>query len=64
VQEWVEGEHTECPVLIANENSDVFRAYNYAEKGILPHSGGWAEQPAVLMRLVNIVKEVSANVGQ
>jgi len=33
----------------------VFRAANFAEKNILPHSGGWADQPAKLMRYIEII---------
>jgi hypothetical protein len=56
VQEWVEGYETECPVQWIAEYSLVFRAYNYSEQGILPHSGGWADQPAKLMDMIAIVK--------
>jgi len=38
-----------------NEFSQVFIAANHAEKGTLPHAGGWADQPAKLMRFVDIV---------
>jgi len=58
VQEWVEGEETECPVLFINEYAEAFKARKMLEKGILPHSGGYAEQPALLMRCVNIINEV------
>jgi hypothetical protein len=35
--------------------STVFNAVNYYDKGHLPHSGGWAEQPAALMMMVETV---------
>ena len=55
VQEWVDGYTTECPVQWVNEYSVVFQAYNYSDKGIMPNSGGWSEQPAKLMRFVDLV---------
>lgn len=53
--EWVSGLVTECcPVLWLDDYTQVVRAHQYLDKGILPHSGGWAEQPAVLMQLVDV----------
>jgi len=55
--EWVNGLVTECcPVLWLEEYAQVVRAHIYLEKGILPHAGGWAEQPAILMQLVEVFK--------
>ena len=34
-----------------DEYATVVRAHVYLEKGLLPHSGGWAEQPAVRVRI-------------
>lgn len=51
--EWVDGLVTEeCPVLWLQELAHIARAYLFSEKGILPHTGGWADQPGVLMQLV------------
>ena len=51
--EWVEGLVTEeCPVLWLPEMMQVIHAHRYASQGILPHAGGWADQPAVLMQMV------------
>jgi len=51
--EWVDGMVTEeCPVLWIPQLSHVIRGHLFAEKGILPHAGGWADQPAVLMQLI------------
>lgn len=41
-----------CPVLWLGEFAQVARAWLWSQKGILPHAGGWADQPAVLMQLV------------
>jgi len=54
--EWVTGEFTKCPSLWYNEYRVVFDAYVYwVDRNTLPHSGGWADQPARLMSLVDIV---------
>ena len=45
-----------CPVLWLDEYAQVVRTHLYLGKGILPHAGGWSEQPAVLMLLVEIFK--------
>ena len=45
-----------CPVLWIDEFATVIRTHIYLEKGILPHAGGWAEQPAVLMQLAETFK--------
>jgi len=50
------GEETKCPVLFYAEFDHVFSAYKYHKEGILPHSGGWADQPANLMAFVEIIK--------
>lgn len=51
--EWVDGLITaECPVLWLEDYAVIARAYLYQEKGFLPHAGGWADQPAVLMQLL------------
>lgn len=39
----------------------VFKSVNLYEKGVLPFSGGWAEQPAKLMRFVEIVNQERIN---
>jgi len=61
VQEWVEGEETECPVLYLKQFAPVFIAYNEIEEYGLPHSGGWAEQPAKLMQYVKLIRVVMRN---
>lgn len=45
-----------CPVLWLDEYVQVVRAHLYLDKGILPHAGGWADQPAALMQLVEIFR--------
>jgi hypothetical protein len=53
--EWVDGLVTEqCPVLWLDEYGQVVRAHLHLKQGILPHSGGWAEQPGILMQLVEV----------
>jgi hypothetical protein len=50
--EWVDGLIThECPVLWLSEYVSIIRAHMFLQKGALPHTGGWADQPAVLMQL-------------
>jgi hypothetical protein len=50
--EWVDGLVTEeCPVLWLQDFLPIIRAHLFMGKGILPHAGGWADQPAVLMQL-------------
>jgi hypothetical protein len=39
-------------VLWLEELTQVARGHLFMQKGILPHSGGWADQPAVLMQLI------------
>jgi len=57
VIDWLDmGEETKCPVLFYAEFNHVFSAYKYHKEGILPHSGGWADQPANLMAFVEIIK--------
>jgi len=55
-QEWIYGEITDrCPVMYVHEFNEAFVAYNHYQNGHLPHSGGWADQPAKLMTLMDIV---------
>lgn len=56
------GEETICPSIWHNEYADVFTAFDYLERNILPHSGGWADQPAKLMELVQIVADETATI--
>jgi len=54
--EWISGEITDrCPLMWARDYSVVFTAAHWLERGVLPHAGGWADQPAVLMELAGIV---------
>jgi len=55
-QEWVADVVSVCPVLFYGEFDIVFRAYNDMENGHLPFSGGTFEQPAKLMRFVDIIR--------
>ena len=52
---------TECPVLSYGELSIVFEAAKQYNKGVMPHSGGWADQPAKLMRFISIVNAEKAS---
>jgi len=53
--EWVFGEITDrCPMIWAREYAIVFTAAAWMDRGVLPHSGGWADQPAVLMQLAQV----------
>ncbi len=38
-----------------DEFNTVFRAVNFYDKGVMPIQGGWTEQPAKLMRFIEIV---------
>jgi len=54
--EWVDGHKTtECPVLWYPEFEVVFRGYEWLKLNKFPHGGGWADQPAVLMQLMEHV---------
>ena len=55
MDEWVAGEITECPSKWFNEYALVFETHSYLDRGVLPHSGGWADQPAKLMMLAGFV---------
>lgn len=45
---------TECPVQWYGELDVVFVAADHYNRGMMPHAGGWADQPAKLMRFVTI----------
>jgi len=54
--EWVEGLVTEhCPVMTVNESGDLFSAYVWADRGFLPFSGGWCDQPTSVTDGLDIV---------
>lgn len=38
-------EERECPVLLMHGLKEYFTAWTMREKGILPCTGGWSEQP-------------------
>jgi len=42
-------------VMWVDECAEAFDAYLWSEKGILPYSGGHAEQPALIMQAIDIV---------
>jgi len=54
-QEWVDEIISDCPVKFINENPLLFHAVLYKESGVLPNSGGWAEQPAKLMKYIGYI---------
>jgi len=41
-------------MYFADYNS-AFESFNWSEKSVLPLSGGWLDQPAILMEAVGIV---------
>lgn len=54
--EWISGEVTDrCPIMWAQEFGVVFTAAAWLDRGVLPHAGGWADQPALLMSLAQVV---------
>jgi hypothetical protein len=56
--EWVEGVISDCcPVVYLSEYSIVFETVRWLERGVLPYSGGWMEQPARLMDMVAVVHD-------
>jgi hypothetical protein len=62
--EWVDGLTSEqCPVLWLDKYSQVIKAYQYEERGILPHSGGWADQPALMMQMTEAFR-LGVNLGR
>ena len=48
-------EGNECPVLLIDRFHDYFTAWNMREKGLLPYSGGWMEQPYHWMQAFELI---------
>lgn len=56
--EYVDGIITDrCPVMWYADCSILFQSFNWMERGFLPFSGGWADQPALFMDALNVVIE-------
>jgi hypothetical protein len=52
----VEGEGgAECPVFLGQRFERYFTAWNMLEKGVLPESGGWAEQPYYWVQAFEVI---------
>lgn len=43
-----------CPISHSAEFAAVVHSVTQSKRGHLPHSGGWADQPAVLMQMMDI----------
>lgn len=55
-EEWILDHVSDrCPVMYVAQYSVLFSAYAWAERGFLPFSGGWAEQPADTITGLDIV---------
>jgi len=53
--EWISGDFTlECPISHYRDYYRAVDAASHYRNGHLPHSGGWADQPAILMQLIGI----------
>jgi len=60
-QEWVEGLVTDsCPVMYTVDYSFLFTSFVWVERGLLPFTGGWAEQPTNLIDGLDIIFAESA----
>lgn len=44
-----------CPVLLMHHMEEFFTGYGFAEKGVLPYSGGWREQPHIWVRALKVI---------
>jgi len=56
VQEWVEGIDSKCPAQDFDELGHAFETAHNLTNNILPHSGGYYDQPAKLMQYVKIIQ--------
>lgn len=60
--EWVSGIVTPtCPVKWLIERGELFQAFQWIEKGIMPYAGGYMEQPAALMEAISIITPIIEN---
>ncbi len=54
-----------CPLAIVDYGINSWiRAYRRYEKGLLPNAGGWADQSAKFIDMINIVDGLSSEVGK
>jgi hypothetical protein len=55
---WQIGNHTfqRCPIKVVTLQSYAYiRAYNWMQMGFLPNPGGWTEQPAKFIRVMDVI---------
>lgn len=48
-------EDVACPVLLIRDWRPVFTSHTFAQTGVLPFPGGWAQQHPVLIEALEIV---------
>lgn len=58
--EWIQGLFDYvCPVVYLHEYHQVFEAYEWFNKErILPYSGGFLEQPFLIMEYITLIRSV------
>jgi len=57
--EWIEGIESDCcPVVYVGECSTVLSAAMWVDRGVLPAGGGYFDQPAHLIDLIDIAMSV------
>lgn len=50
----------ECPVYLRQQLERYFVAFAYLEKGLLPESGGWAQQPYHWVQAFEVIEPIVA----
>lgn len=50
----------ECPVWLTHQLKEFFTAWGMREKGLLPRSGGWTEQPYYWIQALDIIGAAAA----
>lgn len=48
-------EDTRCAVLVSTELRDWLTVYRYAEKGMLPFPGSWAQQHCATIEALDVI---------
>lgn len=52
----------ECPVWLTHRLKKYFTGYVMAEKGLMPYSGGWTQQPYVWVKAFEVIGAEAAAV--
>jgi len=49
-------EYRGCPFkIVTRQSADFIRAFNFYERGYLPNTGGWLDQPAKLLDAFEVI---------